>query len=296
VHVGDRLLPHARTMSTIMEDLQSLGSFASGGSFASRAAEPGSQADFGTPSKLSSLVGGSRGGGVGFDPGVEVVAFKPKWPAAELKNLGRTYECNLEGAVHVPQTWSFVSTSSLASTATSPGTPFTEPPIGMRRFPGEALSTVIEELTEPPPMRGCPSFGSAAAGQPATALESAQRADSFGTLLASAPSPPPPPPRHQWRLGGASLARQTSPPDSFGQLQNSPKPRADTFGTLLPAAPGPLPVKRLQYDAPQRPRLPPPPGQGLHRPLPPAPQPEPMDSFGIFGKLPAPRPCERAVA
>jgi len=307
---GDHIFPHVRSMSTIMDDLHSMDSFAH-----SRMAEMGSQADLnGSPSKLSSFAGIGRGGGVGFDPGVEVVAFKPKWPAGELKNLGRTYECTLEGAVQVPQSWSFVSTSSIASTATSPGSPFVEPPIGMRRFPGEALSTVLEELSEPPPTRGCPSFGSSAA-QPAIA-----RGDSFGTLMASVPSPPPPPPRHQRRSGDSGSFGQamTAPSprvdrsnsNSFS-LKNSPTPRADTFGTLLPGPQGTLPIKQLQFgmqplpqqvsQLPQQvPQLPLPPPQPLQLQLqqqppilPPPPQLQPpaqrlesVHSFGIFGRLP----------
>lgn len=58
---------------------------------------------------------------VAFDPGVSVTAFKPSLPPACTFDRGHQYECNLDSAVHVPRSFSFGSTSSLASSLGSQG-------------------------------------------------------------------------------------------------------------------------------------------------------------------------------
>lgn len=54
-------------------------------------------------------------GRVGFDPGVEVLAFKEGCPAAKLQKHGRSFESSFGRAVEVPKTWSFASVSSISS-------------------------------------------------------------------------------------------------------------------------------------------------------------------------------------
>jgi len=97
------------TMSSMVAEARSMGSFASLASFASFGSMPPSS------SQASPIAGG-----VAFDPGVEVVAFKEGSSPSKLKSRGRTYECNLGSAVQVPATWSFASASSFASTTTGP--------------------------------------------------------------------------------------------------------------------------------------------------------------------------------
>jgi len=74
-----------------------------------------SAASVGSTASAANVGRRPQGGRVGFDPGVEVMAFKSNCPAAKLQKHGRTFEGSFERKVQVPQTWSFATASSVTS-------------------------------------------------------------------------------------------------------------------------------------------------------------------------------------
>lgn len=79
--------------------------------------------------------------GVGFDPSVEVVAYKGTSKASALRDKGRTFETSFERPVEIPKTWSFSSMSSMSSIFSQDGY-VSAPPTSMA---GPRLQPVREE-------------------------------------------------------------------------------------------------------------------------------------------------------
>jgi len=218
------------------------------------------------------------GNGVTFDQAVEVVAFRQKWPANELSNLGRNYECRLGDAVPLPSSWSFTSNSSFGSSASSfselsPSPRLHRPP-GFRTFPGESLASVLEDIDVPPPVRGCPSLLNSPQG---LATHRKLRADSFGIL---------PYPLRSDSFGSVS----SSAIYTTGSFRELPASRTGSFSEMPASRTGSfreMPALRTGSFGPFREM------QALHAEsfweLPAPEATDTLESFGIFGPLPTPR-------
>jgi len=97
-----------------------------------------SMASFGS---VSSLPAAAPGGRVGFDPSVEVMAFKGSCPASRIKSHGRSFEGSVERRIEVPKTWSFGSMSSMSSLSSAGG------PLGsMGTMPIPKLQPLHEDM------------------------------------------------------------------------------------------------------------------------------------------------------
>jgi len=224
---------------------------------------------------------------VTFDQAVEVVAFRQKWPANELSNLGRNYECRLGDTVPVPNSWSFTSNSSFGGSSASsfaelsPAPRLHRPP-GFRTFPGESLASVLEEIDVPPPARGCPALLNSPQGLATHrklradsfgvlpgVLPQSLRSDSFGSVHSSALYA-----TGSFRDLPASRTGSFSMPalhtGSFREMQAL---HAESFGELPASA---LPVHAQSFGEPH---------QALAAPE----ATNTLESFGIFGPLPTPR-------
>jgi len=98
------------------------------------------------PSSLEERPSVGQRGGIGFDPGVEVITFKNSCPPGRLKENAKTFEGSVDRRVEVPQSWSFDSVSSLGSSVI-----FSSPTLPREPAPGKPkLQSVCEEVGDLP--------------------------------------------------------------------------------------------------------------------------------------------------
>lgn len=109
------------------------------GAFGSQASCNSVMAQFHSVHSTASLPVAAARNRVNFDPAVAVTAFKSSCPPGQMHSAGKTFECNLESSIHVP--YSF---SSLSSGPSSCGSAYTSRAQG----PSPSFSNTLSAISE----------------------------------------------------------------------------------------------------------------------------------------------------